>query len=233
MDNLFEWISSDFYSIVFTLLTVLLSGVISLLISAIYFHIGNRKSLRVSVVDPIKRLLQEPYSKENYKKLRSLSEEYSAKYFRRTEKKILDSVIDAYKSVYTYKDTDVKANILYSYFFKKLEENNIDINCEPIEVEYDIFAYGVPTELMYLWDDIKKVLNKFDPDYQPNECQNSIINLYNFYCKKYYTSEKLSYFDDDSLCKVIEYSEVTEEWNKKFNEMRKFKEQFLNLKIVK
>lgn len=54
---------------IFTLLTVVLSGLISWFISAKYFTKGNRENLRVSLLYPMKRIIEESYSWKNYQKL--------------------------------------------------------------------------------------------------------------------------------------------------------------------
>lgn len=227
-----DWFIQNIYSNIFTIVTVVFSSIISLVISATYFHIGNRNNLKISIVYPIKRILEGHYTMKNYKKLCKMSEEYSAKYFKITEKKILFSMLNAYKDVCNYNSTEVYAKILFLYFLDKLKENNIDVNCYPVEVDYNVVAYGYPVDLMYLEDEIEKVLNRFDPDFEADECEKSVINLYHYYCDKYYTNEKISYFHDCSLRKVIKQSEITKEWDKKFDKMEKAKEEFLDLKIA-
>lgn len=51
---------------IFTLVTVILSGLISWAISAEYFKKSNRDALRANVLYPIKRLLSESRSWKNY-----------------------------------------------------------------------------------------------------------------------------------------------------------------------
>jgi len=46
------------YANMFTMISVILSGILSWLISAIYYSIGNRNNLEVSVLYPISRLLE-------------------------------------------------------------------------------------------------------------------------------------------------------------------------------
>lgn len=81
-------------------------------------------------------------------------------------------------------------------------------------------------------DDLEKALNRYDPDFEPDECKDAVISLYKQYCKRYYTSDKIQYFDDYSLREVLKKSEISEKWNKKFDEVKEAKEQFLNLKIA-
>lgn len=53
-----EWFDTNWYSNCFTMITVVLSGIVSLIISAVYYHKGNRNNLKMSVIYPIVRLLK-------------------------------------------------------------------------------------------------------------------------------------------------------------------------------
>lgn len=48
-----EWFLSNWYANCFTIITVVLSGLISLIISAVYYRKGNRNNLRMAVIHPI------------------------------------------------------------------------------------------------------------------------------------------------------------------------------------
>jgi len=51
--------------------------------------------------------------------------------------------------------------------------------------------------------------------------------------QKNYTDENIVYFEDYSIEKVIELSEVSKKWNEKFRLADECKEEFLNLPICK
>lgn len=53
------------------------------------------------------------------------------------------------------------------------------------------------------------------------------------YCKEYYSSKEIEYFDDYTLQEVLEKSKIREEWDNKFDAVKDAKEQFLTLKIAK
>ena len=53
------------------------------------------------------------------------------------------------------------------------------------------------------------------------------------YCKEYYSSKEIEYFDDYTLQEVLEKSKIREEWDNKFDAVKNAKEQFLTLKIAK
>lgn len=74
-----SWLVSNWLTIV----SILISGVISLVISAVYYYKGNRSNLQMTVLFPIMRLLNESYSKKNYKRLCELSQSYCVKYLKK------------------------------------------------------------------------------------------------------------------------------------------------------
>jgi len=74
--NFIKWFCDNWYANCFTLITVVLSGIISLAISALYYRKGNRNNLRMAVIHPIIRLLEEAYTRQNYKLLCEISKEY-------------------------------------------------------------------------------------------------------------------------------------------------------------
>lgn len=231
--NFIEWFTENWYTNMFTLFTVLLSGIISLVISAAYYYRGNRNNLKMSVIHPIVRLLDEGYSRKNYEVLCEISREYSTRYLRKKERDKLNALLLEYKEVSTYSDISVKADILFSYFEYKLKNNNIDPKPVPIEHEGEIVYSTYPPDLYYLSEDLEKALRRYDPDFEQEECKAAVISLYEGYCKKYYTSQKIDFFDDYTLSQVLKKSEIREKWDKKFDVAKKAKEEFLNLKIAK
>ena len=120
-----EWFDTNRYSNCFTMITVVLSGIVSLIISAVYYHKGNRNNLKMSVIYPIVRLLKDGYTRQNYNSLCEISKEYSTRYMSKNEAKKLMLILVAYKEVSTYSDIYVKAAILFSYFEYKLKKNQI------------------------------------------------------------------------------------------------------------
>ena len=93
-----EWFDKNIYANVFTLVTVILSGLISWVISACYYHMGNRVNLKVSVILPVLGVIKETYSEQNYKKLCKFCDEYSAKFMQKKERVALSRLKDAYKN---------------------------------------------------------------------------------------------------------------------------------------
>ena len=123
-------------------------------------------------------------------------------------------------------------NILFSYFEYTLKKNQINPKPVPIEYEGEVVYGSYPPDLFYLSQDLEKVLMRYDPNFEPDECKDAIISLYEHYCKEYYTSDKIKYFDDYTLREVLKKSEIRAKWNKKFDVAKEAKEQFLKLKIA-
>ena len=231
--NFEEWFNTNFYANCFTLITVVLSGIISLIISAAYYYKGNRNNLKMSVIHPIKRLLEDAYSRKNYSKLCEITKDYSTRYLRKSEAAKLNSLLISYKEVSEYNDLAVNADILFSYFEYKLKKNQINPKPVPIEHEGEIVYSDYPPDLFYLSQDLEKALRRYDPNFEPDDCKEMIISLYEKYCKEYYTSDKIKYFDDYTLGEVLKKSEIRAKWDRKFDVAKEAKQQFLELKITK
>lgn len=228
-----KWFCNNWYANCFTIITVVLSGIISLAISAVYYRKGNRNNLKMAVIHPIIRLLEEAYTRQNYNILCDISKEYSVRYMSKNEAKKLTLLLSAYKEVSSYNDIYVSANILFSYFEYTLKKNNIEVKPVPFEHEGEIIYYDYPPDLHYLSNDLERLLNKIEPELQPDEVKEAVIELYEHYCKEYYTSEKIEYFEDYTIKEVMSKSKICQKWNEKFDDAQKAKEQFLSLKIVR
>ena len=92
-------------------------------------------------------------------------------------------------------------------------------------------ASGVPYN--YLQDYVYEIVSSYDFIESPDECAVKIADAFKRYTKKYYTDKKIVYFEDYSIEKVIELSEVSKKWNEKFRLADASKEEFLKLPICK
>lgn len=228
-----QWFDNEWYSNCFTIITVIVSGIISLVISAAYYHKGNRNNLKMNIIHPIIRLFDEEYSQKNYENLCEISKDYTSRYMKKNEMSCLNKLLDAYKEVCRYNDTSVNADSLFSYFEYKLKKNNI--NPKPVRVEYEgEYVYDdYPPDIFFLSEGLKKILKETPFELESAECEEKISTLYNWYCKEYYAAEPLKYFDDYSLDEVLKKSNIRVKWNEKFDEIQKAKNKFLNLRIAK
>lgn len=217
----------------FALLTVVISGLISWIISAIYFRIGNRNNLITSVIQPMKRILNEPYSWKNYKSLEKLSQSYSAKYLWSWERSKTEKLLSAYKEVCTYDYDHVCASSLYAYFKYKLKQNGIEPAIVPIYIDDELVDVDVPPDLLYMEDDLARVINRYPPGYDSDNCTESVVAIFNAYCKENYTDKTIAFFDDCNLENVLKSSRVRADWDKKLNEMKAARTAFEEMSVTK
>ena len=200
MEKFFGWLFTCEH--IFTLATVLLSGLISWWISAAYFKKGNRNALRLNVLFSMRRIIFEQRSWKNYKILEDTSKTHDAKYLTKKERTALTAFLSAYKNVCSYNYSSVCAESLFSYFCYKLEQNGINTKPVPIEI-YD--EEGRTTDI--------------------------IKDLFVEYCKRFYSNDKIEYFDDYSLDEVLKKAKNRTEWDKKLASYKVAKDNFLALKV--
>lgn len=234
MCDFFKWLidPNNVNANVFGLITVVFSGVLSWLISAHYFWKGNRNALRQNVLFPIKRVIKEPRSWKNYKAIEDLSKAYEAKYLTKCEQKLLNQFLLEYKSVCTYNYSYVCAESLFSYFRYKLKQNGIDTTPVPIIIEDEIVDYEEPIDLLYLRDDIVRIIENRSPEYGEDDILvKEVKSLFNDYCKKYFTDKEIAYFDDLTFDEVLKKARIRNEWNEKLANYKKAEEQFVKMRI--
>ena len=221
-----EWVTDpvNINANIFTLLTVVLSGIISLIISAIYFHIGNRNNLKSSLLHPMKKQLEEPYSRDKYKILEEIYRGYSAKYLKEAEKCVIDTLLSAYKDVCTYNEDMVNTEILFSYFTYKL----------PFVIDDEIISMDFPDGLSSIKGELRDIIRRYSyEDENTSYLEEKISCLFNAYCKEYYyANADITFFDDFSLEKVLEKSRIRNEWDCKLKSMEDAKKAFFALSVL-
>ena len=229
MGTFIHWLLENWLTIV----SIVLSGLLSLVISAAYYHKGNRNNLQMTMLFPIVRLLNDSYSYSNYKSLCDLSENYCVRYLKKKERNALIELVSAYKEVSNYKEINVNADSLRSYFEYTLKRNEIEIKYIPIEYEGEVVCYEYPENYRYMNVDLQDILKKHPIEIEAYECEEAIVSIYSYYCKEYFSDKKIEYFKDYSLDEVLEKSHIQREWNNKFESMKIAKEKFLALDIIK
>ena len=65
MEEFIQWWSVNGFNVV----SIIFSGIISLIISAVYYHKGNRNNLQMTMLFPIVRFLNEQYTRKNYRRI--------------------------------------------------------------------------------------------------------------------------------------------------------------------
>jgi hypothetical protein len=213
---------------------IIISSLISLIISRRYYCKGNRDNLLISVILPIVKLLEKSYSKQNYIEFNEIKTNYAIRYLHRKERKKLLALLNAYEQIYNYTQSGTYTNCIMSYFSYKLKSEGI--NPKPCTIEDDDgneVADDYPPDYYYLEEQIEKIVSTMEFYVSPNDNKDEIIKVLNYYCKQYYTSKAISFFDDYTVEKVINESEVTKKWNERFSIMNQKKQEFLDLSICK
>ena len=235
MCEFFKWLvhPDNINANIFGLITVILSGGLSWIISALYFQKGNRDTLRATILHPMKRILNDSYSWNNYKALSDLYKDYGTKYLKDEERAIIDSLLEAYKKVCSYNYEFVCAESLFSYFKYKLEQKGIDTKPVPIYIDDELVDVDFPPDLLYIRDDLARVVRDYPPEHDEQNCKDRIIVLFNEYKTSCYTNEEITFFDDCALNDVLKKARNRIEWNEKFNTIKDAKQKFLSMKVLK
>lgn len=235
MIEFFKWIidPQNVYANVFACVSIVVSGGISWGISKIFYSRGNRNNLKAAVLHPVRRLLENKPSRDNYRMLIELTRDYNIKYLKRKERPIIDELLFSYRDVYNYNYESVCAESLLSYFYYKLRKNGIDPLIVPVYIENEIVMMEVPDDMYYCRDNIARTLEQYPPEYDTEKCTNEVVKLFEFYCKTCYATEKIVFFDDNSILEVIKKAKNRSEWNDKFNRYKAAKEAFLNMKVLR
>ena len=232
MCDFFRWLvdPENINANIFGMITVLLSGLISWIISALYFWKGNRNALRLNVLFPIKRILKETKSWKNYKALEDLSKAYDAKHLTKREQKLLNQFLLAYKDVCTYSYSFVCAESLFSYFKYKLKQNGVDTQPVPIIIDGEIVDFEEPIDLLYLRDDLTRAIENRPPEYEEGDVLvEEVKSLFNTYCKEFFTDKEIIYFDDLTFDEVLKKARIRNEWNEKLDNYKEAEKQFIHM----
>lgn len=236
MGDFFRWLvdPENINANIFGMITVLLSGLISWIISALYFWKGNRNALRLNVIFPIKRILKETRSWKHYNALEELSKVYDAKHLTKHEQKILNEFLLAYKVVCTYSYSYVCAESLISYFKYKLTQNGIDPQPIPVIINDEVVDCESPVDLFYLRDDLVRIIDDRPSEYEEETAVvEDVKSLFKFYCKEYFTDKEIEYFDDLSFNEVLKKARIRNEWNEKLSAYKEAEKELYQLKIFK
>ena len=222
---------------IFTLITVLLSGLISWIISAVYYRKSNRNALKQNVILPIKRKLKETRSYNNYKELEKLSKAFETRYLTKKEQNALSNLLEEYRKVYDYNRSYIYAESLFSHFLKTLKENNVETEVVPEYFDGEMVYYGTPSELHYLIDDVKRIIDDHPPEYDYDDeiepIENKITLIFKAYCKRYLEDKEIDYFNQTTVYNIYKNSSIKAEWDKKMADYYLVEKHFLEIKICK
>lgn len=217
-----------------------MSCAFSLLISALYFHKGNRNNLKLSVIHPICLLLKNKFNKTNYEKLSDLSRDFTTRYMQKRERNVLINLLKAYNDVIEMNEIDIYADALFYYFEDKLNKHDIEIKIIPNEYEDGTIIYQYPPEIDQLYYALQDFLREEGYEYWENydwffSCtlEDKITSIYFDYGKDFINSNSIKFFNNLKPDDIVRKSKKYREYQLKISALHRNIKDFFELKICK
>lgn len=85
--------------------------------------------------------------------------------------------MSAYSEVSNYKEINVNADSLISYFEYTLKNNGIVVKPVPIIIEDETVGYDYPPDYHYIDIDLQNILKKYIVEIEPAECKEAIVSF--------------------------------------------------------
>lgn len=224
-----EWLKQEW----FTLISILVSGLISWILSAVYFYKGNRSNLEMTILFPVLKITSKRLTRERYIELKELSQNYLTRFLSETEMTKLTSLVEAYRFVSGYDEAIANATAVLSDFEERLKKNNINPKIVPVYIDGEIVDYEYPEDINYIHVRIEKVFSENYLEIDGDICRKQIVRILSSFAKEYYTDVPNSLFVDYNLENIIRNAAITDKWNRKFDKYEKAKHEFEDLKIIK
>lgn len=233
MSEFIEWFLDNLYANALEIILVLFSLLIPYLGSKMKRRRDNRVKLKETVIKPTLVLLKKEISYENFLSLEKVSKRNNEKYMTKKEKRVYTDLISMYGYIARNSKNQVAAEILFLYFKESLKQVGVDNVFIPVMLDNEIANCEIPDGYFEFQDDLQQVLSKFDFQYEADRCQEKVIQLYDYYCKKYFSQKNISYFENCTMENVIKEAELRKEWLGRYQELKQAKQRFFALKIVK
>lgn len=215
---------------------IIISSLISLFISRLYYMKGNRDELLMTIIFPIVLLLEKRYTKANYEKLFDIKTNYAIRYLQKKERKALMLLIDQYKEICRYDKVSANTDCVLAYYSYKLEQAGVIVKPCPIyDEDGEVVAYDYPPEYFYFANYINELVStlEYNDSLDDIELEKCFIKAFDEYSEKFYTRKKIGWFEDYTITGVIKNSKITHDWKNKFELMEQRKKEFLDLSISK
>lgn len=240
MNEFINWFFENLYSNIFTIITVFASSIISLLISAYFYRIGNRNNLKISVIHPLYLLLSNhKIEKQNYEKINELSKEYSTRYMNNSERTALMKLLKCYEKVLETSLLDLYANALFNYFEDELKNHNIQIRIVPNVYENETY-YDYPPEINDIYFALKDFLREKGYEYWDNydlffNCtiEEAISKIFISYSERIFDLSKVKFFCNNTADNVVKESPSYKKYQSDLSNLKSEIKIFKELKIYK
>lgn len=224
-----DWLKQEW----FTLLSIVVSGFISWVLSAIYFYKGNKGHMEMTVLFPVLKIISKQITRGNYIELKELSQNYLTRFLNKIEQENLCNLIRSYKLVSGYNETAAQATAVLSDFEERLKKNNINPRIIPFYIDGEFVDYEYPEDINYIHMRIAKVFNENYLESESDICRNQIIKILSSFAREYYTEDPSFLFINYNLESIIRNSVITHKWDEKFNEYEEAKLKFQNMNVIK
>ena len=220
--------------IIVTVISIVLSGFFSWLMTFIYFKITNRNAALSSVVEEIINIINNGVNKKSIKELKIIIYRFEFRYLRSKEREIIKDLFYSLKKAVAKSEFEVDCSILTNYFDDIIEKYGID---KFVYEEYDPINDAEillpPPEYDHLYESIKNELDAcYDlyssRDYEYCKLLEKNINcVYNYYLTKVFFHKKtINFFENISIDKLLNTDERKIEWNNKWIEYNNCKKMF-------
>lgn len=220
--------------------SVIVSGIISWLISFLYYRKGNKDLLLRGFIYPFIKELNDPKKISSFNISKIRKSEY-VKILTNKEYKLIDDMLKSIKEIKSYSVYRECCNSLFKYFLRLMKDKNICIT--HLEFIYDDEGELVDQievlnfEKNYFKDDIISVLNEY-PLYMYDEfidemddSLNKVLN--NFLLENKVINEKIEFFESTNISQIFENSKIHKEWLKKFQDFQTAKSNLFETKNFK
>ena len=220
----------NYESTIWSILSIIISGLLSLWISRYYYRKGNRNAVEQNVFLPVIQILSKPISKQCYKELSSIPKLYDFRFLTQSEVSAFRQLEQAYKKVSHETIEEIEAEALKHYFIQVLREAGIIVEQEPVIIQSEVIAYQIPERINYLKNDIARQLDSIPYDWHENahETQGCIDILLKRYAKDVFGDKKISFFEKCDIENAISQTEAWRKYEEKYQEYLKAKKSFLS-----
>ena len=237
--SFYKWFLLNFYDNLFTIISIIVSGIISMTISYIFYHKSNRSAFEKEVIYPMIAILNQPAKVEFYKELQRLVQNYTFRYVTKKESDVINNLLNSYKDISEYTLTGERAECLEDYFYNKMDEIKAEVKMIPLRIydpDPEIVGWDYLPDFDRLIKDLETIVRQYTDNYCDEDLyelyEKDVINCYNDYFERFYDSKEIACFKDFSLQDVFQNSKVEAKWRNKFERFYKFKNIFTQLKIV-
>lgn len=210
MEQFNKWCSE--YSGLVSLVSVILSGLVSLIVTVIYYKKSNVNNVKASIVDKIYEILEQPFSRNNRILLTTLVHQYSISFLNKKQKKCLYDLDKSYSAISIKRLQNIEASAIVKHYHSVLKKR-ISIEVQPL---YDDENNWIDDEIpdgadIELYIFLTQLNDKHWLDYENDlDIEEKINKLLAENAKNVFGYEEtIDYFEGTSVNKIInEYSKM-------------------------